>query len=424
MASLAGCGQCLEFKPGVSQGKLTFAPLAEISGIAASRTQPVLWAHADSGDGPNLYALDLTGQPIAKYVLDGVAAVDWEDLAVGPGGIYVSDAGNNTLSRDSLVVYRVPEPVVPMSTAEPDITLTEFDTLPLAYPTAPDTVHDSEGLFVDPLDGAIYVVTKDSTGQDGGFTFVFTPASEPQPDVETALTQVAAIQHGTGPFQLASAADVSDDGSWIAIRTYGRIDAWERMPGATVAETLAAAPCTWPLAVELQGESFGIAPGLTGYYTASEQLIAQPQDLYFFERVFAPEGEGAGEGMAGGEGGGLSEGEGAGEGEGEGEGSGEGGVLLAHTADRDGDGAIALAELLRVVQLYNAPRFGCGASEDGYLPGGTEETCDQHDSDYAPADWVISLSELLRLVQIYATGGYTNCEAGEDAFFAIQHAAR
>ena len=41
--------------------------LQESSGLAISRTQPgVLWSHNDSGDGPTLYAIDMSGKLLAQ----------------------------------------------------------------------------------------------------------------------------------------------------------------------------------------------------------------------------------------------------------------------------------------------------------------------------------------------------------------------
>ncbi len=90
---------------------------------------------------------------------------------------------------------------------------------------------------------------------------------------------------------------------------------------------------------------------------------------------------------------------------------------FVHAADQDADGDAGLDELLRVIQLFNAGAYQCaenpGATEDGYLPGGTVGSlpCVVHSSDYEPAggDGVISLSELLRLIQFYNLGSYSWC---------------
>src|SRR5262245_23653064 len=42
--------------------------LRESSGLAISRSQPgILWSHNDSGDGPNLYAIDISGKLLAVF---------------------------------------------------------------------------------------------------------------------------------------------------------------------------------------------------------------------------------------------------------------------------------------------------------------------------------------------------------------------
>jgi len=93
----------------------------------------------------------------------------------------------------------------------------------------------------------------------------------------------------------------------------------------------------------------------------------------------------------------------------EGEGAIEGEVGV-QSADQDGDFLISLYELLRVIQFYNATRFGCQAgTEDGYAPNVADDSCPPHSSDYNIQDWEISLSELLRLIQFYNLGAYRFC---------------
>jgi len=91
-----------------------------------------------------------------------------------------------------------------------------------------------------------------------------------------------------------------------------------------------------------------------------------------------------------------------------------------HSADysEDDRGRIALAELLRLVQLYNAGAYACGIeeSEDGFAPGLPVCTDAYHDSDYAPPDGRISLTELLRLIQIFSAAGYATDCFSEDGF--------
>ncbi len=88
-----------------------------------------------------------------------------------------------------------------------------------------------------------------------------------------------------------------------------------------------------------------------------------------------------------------------------------------HTADQDGDNAISLSELLRVIQFYNSAGLHCETgTEDGFGPGPGDDTCPPHAGDYNPQDWEITLSELLRIIQFYNSGGYYACAEGEDGF--------
>lgn len=96
-----------------------------------------------------------------------------------------------------------------------------------------------------------------------------------------------------------------------------------------------------------------------------------------------------------------------------------------YNADIDLDYVVALPEMLRQIQFYNAQEFGCQPdTEDGYAPGaGLGENCTPHASDFAPQDWQLSLGELLRLIQMFNAGGYYPCPnenpPGEDGHCAF-----
>lgn len=99
------------------------------------------------------------------------------------------------------------------------------------------------------------------------------------------------------------------------------------------------------------------------------------------------------------------------------------GILIS--ADIDGNFEVALEELLRVIQFYNAAGYACaenpGATEDGFeprAPEGGDPGCLLHSID-TNGDNIISLSELLRAIQLFNFAGYQFCEGlGEDGFCA------
>lgn len=149
---------------------MTNPDLKEISGLVASSKNPdVVWVHNDSGDTARIFAVDAkTGATLGTYTLSGAKAVDWEDIDIGPGPvqgqsyIYVGDIGDNGLSRSSVTVYRVPEPVVTGTASRPTkATLSGVDTFNLKYPDGP---HNAESLIVDPKSGEMVIIDKTSSG--------------------------------------------------------------------------------------------------------------------------------------------------------------------------------------------------------------------------------------------------------------------
>jgi len=94
------------------------------------------------------------------------------------------------------------------------------------------------------------------------------------------------------------------------------------------------------------------------------------------------------------------------------------GGLGAHSADLNGNSAVDLSELLRVVQLYNVTSFSCQeGTEDGFTLGPGDRTCDLHSADYQAPQWKLTLSEVLRVLQLFNSGGFTVCSGTtEDGF--------
>lgn len=137
------------------------ARLHETSGVAVSRRhRGLLWTHNDSGDGPIIYAIDLSGRLLGAYQLDGADAVDWEDIALGPcpaqddDCLYVADTGDNLGRRRSVQLYVLPEPPPPAGSGRPSrVPARRID---VTFPTGP---RDVEALAVR-SDATVLLVTK------------------------------------------------------------------------------------------------------------------------------------------------------------------------------------------------------------------------------------------------------------------------
>lgn len=256
------------FGPPETVGVIEEPAIGEASGIAASRRNPgVLWTHNDSGDSARVFAIDSAGAFRGQYPLPGVFSLDMEDVAVGPGPepgvsyLFVGDIGDNLAFRPAIRVHRAPEPAVALEGPPVVEPLDGVVSITLRYP---DGARDAESLAIDPLTGDAYVVSKQP-----GVSRVYR-AAKADLDAGGPVTMSFVTEL---PFGLATAGDISPDGSLFVLRSLDSACVWVRSPGATIADALQG-PCV-PAPVtgrpaEPQGEAIGFGVDRRGYYTISE----------------------------------------------------------------------------------------------------------------------------------------------------------
>lgn len=204
--------------------------------MAASRSQPgILWTHNDSGDGPRLYATNLAGDHLGLYELEGVAAVDWEDIAIGPCPpstdeewcLYIADTGDNFENREHVEIHVLPEPTVGTS-SEPH-TAGPVHSLRASYSDRP---RDAESIAVAPS-GDLYLITKGRTPPIIVYLI-------PQAEIATARTVATVldtlpIDASRGIFSQVTAAAISPSGALLAVRTYTQLHFFEIEEGLATA---------------------------------------------------------------------------------------------------------------------------------------------------------------------------------------------
>ncbi len=229
----------------------------ESSGLVASRRTPGLfWTHNDSGDGPFVYAFDRAGRSRGTFRVEGANAIDWEDIAAGPGPargesyLYAADIGDNGRDRDFVVLYRFPEPEL-NATADPpkEARATQpAEAIRLKYP---DGAHNAEALAVHPSTGDIYVVTKANSSAG-----VYKLAAPFDPKVVNTLEKVATLRGPDFFGTLITGADISPDGRRVALCDYAQGYELTLPAGAAgFDEVWRQTPTALSLGPRLQGES-------------------------------------------------------------------------------------------------------------------------------------------------------------------------
>jgi hypothetical protein len=270
-----------EFLPGVQVGTLGSAAIDEASGMGASlANSDVLWVHNDSGDSARVFAINTSGTLLATYYISGANAVDWEDMAMGPGPttgqqyMYLGDIGDNNAIRGTIQVYRVEEPSVSSSQSPVVSALGGSESFTLVYP---DGSRDAETLMVDPTNGDLYVVSK----RENKSRVYRADASLLIDEATITLEYKTQL-----PWGWATGGDISSNGNEILIRGYNNASLWTRPPGTNLWDAFAQSPVSVPLmATEPQGEAIGFDSDAWGYLTVSENIY---QPIYYFDRIPEP----------------------------------------------------------------------------------------------------------------------------------------
>ncbi|QSQ28057.1 hypothetical protein JY651_10550 [Pyxidicoccus parkwayensis] len=243
--------------------------LPELSGLAASQRHPgVFWAHNDSGNAFQVFAVDDTGAVRAKLTLTGAEPRDVEDVAVGPCApgdsrpcIFLADIGDNFERRDVVRLYRLLEPE-----ALADATVA-VEVLPFTYPDEP---HDAESLIMDARSGRLAVITK--TRGSLGDVFALDGV---RPGTTVKATKLGTLEAPEGLDRLTTAASLHPSGQRLLLRTYTRV--WEvRQPGAARLEDLLKGQVVEvPGASQAQAEAITFLQDGNGYLLGSE-FTSQP----------------------------------------------------------------------------------------------------------------------------------------------------
>ena len=235
------------------QSWLGNSKLTESSGLAPSRRIPGLfWTLNDSGNPPELFAIDTAGKDRAVLRVEGARNRDWEALALGRCGaadcIYIGEVGDNNARHDTLRIYRV---------VEPGRQALSRRTLPLNGVIAfryQDGPRDAEAIVVTP-EQDVLVISKERSG--GGRVYRLDHSAWDRREVATAkFVQELPLPEGSR-FQITDAS-LARDGIRVAVRTYGYIYFFRLENGALKLDTRR--PACYAAGLDIQGEGIAWQP--------------------------------------------------------------------------------------------------------------------------------------------------------------------
>ncbi len=224
-------------------GNLSSPDIFESSGLAISRVRPDrLWTHNDSGTGPRLFALDLTGHVVAKCNVDGARAIDWEDMASfvldDRPFLLIGDFGDNRRGRSHYQLYLIPEPIDPATELKVERELEfRFDA----------DSYDCESVAFDPTTNEFVLVAKTWKPFCAVFSF---PLPPPEDKSLQIAKQVASL-----PLAGITGMDISPDGTRAILVSYTNAYEFGRRPDQSWGQAFAQQPTVRPMPKRRQGEA-------------------------------------------------------------------------------------------------------------------------------------------------------------------------
>lgn len=208
-----------------NHGQLSFVTklpksLNENSGIITLKNSTI-WVIEDRGNADKIYNVDFKGKLLRELKVKNAKNHDWEDLAEDEeGNLYIGDIGNNANKRKDLVIYKLPNP--------------EFEKgdninakkIKFKYPDQKDFPpkvaelnYDAEALFYHKDN--LYIITKNRTIPFSGEAVIYKlPAKPGEYSAELVGKFITCKQD---ILCQVTAADISQDGSIIAILGYGKL---------------------------------------------------------------------------------------------------------------------------------------------------------------------------------------------------------
>lgn len=197
----------------------TAAPMVELSGLACDPRGGV-WTHNDSGDIARVFFCPPDGGPAVEYRYRGLTAFDWEDIGIGRSPIagdsspwlWVDDTGSARPRGAAMSMIGTPLPADPYAGGDIGSDARQ------SFPFRASTLVDVEAVFESWSSGS-YAVSKRT--RDGRADVWHLP-------IRSGVVIPEPV--GTVPVMLATAADMSRDGSVLVIRNYTHAYFWLRRP--------------------------------------------------------------------------------------------------------------------------------------------------------------------------------------------------
>jgi hypothetical protein len=278
----------LGFRETNDKGIIENLEIDEASGLVASELhKDSLWVINDSNDLNRIFLIDQYGGGRSEFFLKGIKNRDWESLAywknsLGQTFIYVGDIGDNNGEHEIYSIHRFQEPCSNSTEFYTGI-IKNVETIKFILP---DGSRDMEAMFVDQLNGDIYLISKREDKKRlyriPNDAFENFELAEADFIMKLNFSQPSSDLPILKKLYYITAADISRNNDEIIIRNYMDVFYWKKNKFESIRDALRRDPLIVPSAREAQGEAIAFSAKSDGYFSISEQMTAyNPVHVYF-----------------------------------------------------------------------------------------------------------------------------------------------
>ncbi|MBD0777117.1 hypothetical protein HPE56_04855 [Maribacter sp. ANRC-HE7] len=194
--------------------------LKENSGMV-TLNDSLVWLVEDHGNKNLIYQVDLQGNLLRELKVDNAHNEDWEDLTKDLNqNVFIGDFGNNDNKRKDLTIYKIPNPEIAKGKK------IKAEKIKFSYPNQkefpPSKVEmnfDAEAFFH--YNDAFYIISKNRTKPFTGIASIYKVPAKPGTYKAASVGEFFTCKQ-EGECRV-TAADISPDGSTIALLGYGKL---------------------------------------------------------------------------------------------------------------------------------------------------------------------------------------------------------
>ena len=203
--------------------------IKESSAVEVTEKSDLIWTLEDSGNKPQLFALDIKGELVNTVTITNAQNNDWEDLTSDKqGNLYIGDFGNNKNERKDLSIYKISaSDLVKKQAPVAEKISFFFPEQTLFPPKKSERFYDVESFFL--FEDHFYLFTKNRSSKFDGTTLLYQVPNKSGNHPAKLLSSFKTCDNFN--HCAVTSADISPDGRKAVILTGDKVFVFENFKG-------------------------------------------------------------------------------------------------------------------------------------------------------------------------------------------------